>query len=253
VLCYSNREANHLRPRHRGPELLGIELEVEPSGGVGRSGAVDAVRRHLPGDYCVLKEDGSLGPGGFEIVTRPDSMEVHREMFSKLLDSPQRRHIRSWDTGRCGMHVHVNRGWLTNLQLGKMLVFVNSRANQSFVSMIAGRTSSTWARFKDKKISDVTRYDERYVALNIGPKTAEFRIFRGNVVTAGFVKNLEFVRALVEFTAPAGRSIREATDYKAFVRWVCPKAYPTLYDFLAHKGLRPARKKKPDTENGGTK
>lgn len=244
VLGYSNRSANKLRPSHNGPELLGVELEVEPADGCNRSIAVQAVRRHLPVDYCVFKEDGSLGMGGFEIVTRPDTMEVHREMFRKFLDSPERRRVRSWDSGRCGMHVHVNRKWLSQLQLGKMLVFVNHPRNQGFVSMIAGRTSNTWARYKEKKISDVKRYDERYVALNIGPNTAEFRIFRGNVMTAGFVKNLEFVRALVEFTAPSGRSIAEATSHKAFVSWVCPKTYPALYDFLAHKGLRPARKKK---------
>lgn len=242
VQRYSSRAANRLRSEHLGRELVGVELEVEPASGFNRTTAVAAVRKHLSPKYCVLKEDGSLGPGGFEIVTRPDSIDVHVREFKKLLDSTERKFLRSWSTGRCGMHVHVNRKWLTQLQLGKMLVFLNHDKNRRFVSGIAGRSCDTWAKMKSKKITDVRRYDERYVALNIGPNTAEFRIFRGTVAIDGFVKNLEFVRALVEFTAPAARSIADSVDHTKFVRWVSPKAYPTLYDYLAERGLRPPRK-----------
>lgn len=246
ILPYSDKSAVDLPRENRGVDLLGIELEVESANFVAEDGA-SWVRETLDERYCVFKEDGSLGPGGFEIVTRPDSIAVHRRYWSALLSKEPGKRIRSWQSGRCGMHVHVNRRWLSHLQLGKMQVFLNSMGNRKFVTMIAGRTDTDWAKFKPKKISDARRHDERYVALNAQRHTAEFRIFRGTVALAGFMKNLDFCHALVRFTAPAERSIQEATDHREFVRWLDRKEYPHLFEFLCEKGYRQA----PPPRNGG--
>lgn len=237
ILPYSDKSSVDLPREHRGVDILGIELEVEATNCVASDGA-KWVRETLDERYCVFKEDGSLGPGGFEIVTRPDSLAVHRRYWSALLSKEPGKRIRSWKSGRCGMHVHVNRRWLSHLQVGKMQVFLNSIENRKFVTMIAGRTDSEWAAFKHKKISDARRHDERYVALNAQQRTAEFRIFRGTVALGGFMKNLDFCHALVRFTSPAARSIREATDFREFVRWLDRKEYPHLFEFLCEKGYR---------------
>ncbi|NBT35486.1 MAG: hypothetical protein EBT03_08095 [Betaproteobacteria bacterium] len=250
ILPYSSQAANRLQPEHQGKELLGIELEVIAVGG-DRERAAAFIRQHVPKKYCVFKEDGSLGPNGFEIVTRRDSMEVHRRVFTHLLSQSPAKYMRSWNTttpsdpsGVCGIHIHVNRKWLSQLQLGKMLVFLNDINNRRFVCGLAGRTGSSWAKMKHKKVSDANRHDERYVALNIKEKTAELRIFRGTVSLPGFIKNLEFTRALVEFTAPSARSIKQATSWEEFVKWVPRKTYPTLHEYLCDKWYRNDRPKK---------
>lgn len=231
---YSDKSANKLRPESRDRLLYGIELEVE-SRSSDREGA-EWVRQFLHDDYCVFKHDGSLGSGGFEIVTRPDSMEVHAAKWQQLLESKPGSRLRSWDGGRCGMHVHVTKSALSQLQLGKMLCFLNDPANTSLVSAVAGRLPCSWCKVSPKKPSDVKLPQERYVALNITSKTAEFRIFRGTLLGSSFLKNLEFVEALVSYCAPAQRSIADSVSYVKFCQWVSKRDYPHLYAFLVQRG-----------------
>lgn len=242
ILNYSDKSANRLRPETKDKLKFGIELEVE-SKSEAEEGA-QYVRGCLADDYCVFKHDGSLGSGGFEIVTRPDSIAVHKRKWDSLLnDSPGKR-LRSWVGGRCGMHVHVTKAALSQLQLGKMLCFLNDPANAGFVSAVAGRLPCHWCKVSPKKISDVRLPAERYVALNITDRTAEFRIFRGTLLASSFYKNLEFVQALVAFCSPAARSIAEATSHATFCAWLSKKDYPNLYAFLVAKGwIREAGRK----------
>lgn len=235
ILSYSDKTANSLRSETRDKLKFGIELEVEAKSDA-ESGA-EYVRGCMAEDYCVFKQDGSLGDGGFEIVTRPDSVAVHKRKWETLLNDTPGKRLRSWVGGRCGMHVHVTKSALSQLQLGKMLCYLNDPANAAFVATVAGRLPCHWCKVSPKKLSDVKLQAERYVALNITARTAEFRIFRGTLLASSFYKNLEFVQALVSFCSPAGRSIAEATSYKAFCSWLSKKDYPNLHAFLVAKGF----------------
>lgn len=236
VLGYSDRAANRLTPESKDTLLYGIELEVESEESL--NAGVKYIRQWLTPTYCVLKRDGSLSETGVEIVTRPDSMAVHRKQWQKFFDDSPGRALTSWANGRCGMHVHVSKAALSQLQLGKMLCFLNDPANQNMIAKIAGRSKSRWCRVYKKKISDVCHGDgDRYVALNITERTAEFRIFKGTLHHAGFLKNLEFVESLVAFCGPAQRSIADATSYRSFCDWLPKKEYPNLHAFLTRKGF----------------
>lgn len=234
VVGYSDKSANKLRPESKDTLLYGIELEVESK--TDQTTGAQWVRDRMSDKYCVLKHDGSLGDTGFEIVTRPDSMAVHRRMFAAILNDNPGRGLRSWIGGRCGMHVHVTKSALSQLQLAKMLCFLNDPDNAAFVSTVAGRLPCHWCKVSPKKPSDVRRNSDRYVALNITAKTAEFRIFRGTLLASSFLKNLEFVEALVAYCAPAQRSIAEAVSHGDFCRWLDKKSYPNLFSYLAGKG-----------------
>lgn len=236
ILDYSDRSANYLPSESHDRVLYGIELEVESRDDMTSTGAQWA-RTHLSDRYCVFKSDGSLGPGGFEIVTRPDSLAVHKREWDAFFANDPASTLASWSTGRCGMHVHISKSGLSSLQLGKMLCFLNEPANERMIVKIAGRRSVRWCQIAKKKISDCNHPQERYVALNITSRTAEVRIFKGTLSMAGFFKNLEFCEALVKFTAPAERSIADATNYGAFCRWLSYKDYPNLYAFLVRKGF----------------
>ena len=234
IANYSDKSANHLRPE--GRKEIGIELEVE--GCESAEQAAEYIRQFLPAAYCTLKRDSSLGEDGVEIVTRPDSFDVHKKMWAPFFANSPGRALSSWNTGRCGLHVHVNRGILSDLQIGKMLCFLNEPAALNFISKIAGRAPGHWCKAHKKKISDLRHEHDRYAALNVtGARTVEFRIFKGTLNEAGFMKNLEFVQALVAFTAPATRSIADATSYRAFCNWLPKKDYPNLHAFLKRKGF----------------
>lgn len=241
ILSYGDKTANKLRPESQDRLLFGVELEVE-SITTDTEGA-EYVRGFLSKDYCVFKHDGSLGPGGFEIVTRPDSIAVHKKHWQTLFDDSPGKKLRSWIGGRCGMHVHVTKSALSQLQLGKMLCFLNDPANERFIATVAGRKPCSWCKVSPKKPSDIAYQTERYVALNITHRTAEFRIFRGTVKGATFYKNLEFVQALCEFCSPAARSIAEAASFRGLCDWLRKKDYPNLYAHLVAKGFLQDRKR----------
>lgn len=235
ILNYSDKSANKLRSETNDRLKFGIELEVESK--TSDEEGAEYVRTCMADDYCVFKHDGSLGSGGFEIVTRPDSMAVHKRKWETLLNDSPGKKLRSWVGGRCGMHVHVTKSSLSQLQLGKMLCFLNDPSNVGFVSSVAGRLPCHWCKVSPKKLSDVRLPAERYVALNITDRTAEFRIFRGTLLASSFYKNLEFVQALVAFCAPAQRSIADSVSHVQFCAWLCKKDYPNLHAFLVAKGF----------------
>jgi hypothetical protein len=239
ILDYSDKTANRLRPESRDRLLFGVELEVESKSDA-ESGAQWLRDCGLPDSYCVFKHDGSLSSSGFEVVTRPDSMAVHKRMFATILERDPGKRLRSWIGGRCGMHVHVTKSALSQLQLGKMLCFLNDPQNAAFVSTVAGRLPGHWCKVSPKKPSDVRNNPDRYVALNIGGRTAEFRIFRGTLLASSFYKNLEFVAALVAFCAPAQRSIADAISHAKFCAWLDKKEYPHLWNYLASRGYAAA-------------
>lgn len=236
----------------RGTVQYGVELEVETPGGA-RDDLAEEVISVIGEDFVVLKEDGSLDHG-FEIVSAPAPLNIHKARWDTLFEwHDKRRKLRSYDTNTCGMHVHISRAGLTQLQIGRMLVFLHNPDNAQFVKHIAQRNPERWASFAAKKKHvDAKRQDgDRYVALNLRPRyTVELRIFKGTLKRESFYKNLEFAAALVAFTAPAERSLIEAGRHEEFVKFVRKnrKLYPHLDDFLVLRGYLPKRTTSPQQE-----
>lgn len=223
----------------------GIELEV-----VSRRNRAESAQETLDAmgdDFIVCKEDGSLPDGGYEIVTAPADLPSHRERWSKLLDSPPAGLV-SWDNSSCGMHVHVSREPLSQLTIGKILVFVNSEENRGFIVRIAGRSSESYAKMIPKKASDATKSAaNRYQAINLkNDATVEFRIFRGTLRPESFFKNLEFVAACVAFCRHAGLAELTSLDFCKFVD-SRRKDYPSLVAWLRSHGY--LKSPKPKKEN----
>ncbi len=245
---YSNRDACYFRPEKDVPLKFGIELEVGCDKGFKRTAcakvAIDTINKFTAAsEYIVLKEDGSLSEcSGFEIVTRPDAPEVHKRIFGDILSEAEiRKHMSSWSNGKCGIHIHVSRAPLTELWIGRMLVFINSGTMAPLIQRVAGRGSSSYTEYKKKKLSDgkeCNLSEDRYEALNVsGGHTVEFRIFRGNLNPDGFIKNIEFVEAVLDYCRPVKGEImmrqRELENPDSFTRFVNKSTkYPTLDRFL---------------------
>jgi hypothetical protein len=244
---YSNNYANSLIPEEDIPIKFGIELEVGTDKGTGIEQCATTMADALSdredfANYGVFKMDGSIQCGGFEVVTRPDSPAVHKRIWSKALAVPKvREQMSSWSNRYCGMHIHVSRAPLSTLWIGRILVTINSPDMSSLVTAVAGRGSMNYAQREDKRLtSGKSRYGDRYEAVNTtGQHTIEFRIFRGTLDPKGFVRNVEFVEAVLDFTRPASTSLRDIGKVESFVEFIkkSRKAYPVLFDFLTTKGF----------------
>ena len=277
--------ASGKRQKHADPHLFGVELETElhvpilQRKGKFRWDIAKEINDALGASFLYMKEDGTLtmngkygGPNadqfaangdgkryaGFEIVTCPASLNHHRKYWPKLHSVPNFNALRSWDAPTCGMHVHCNRAPITNLQLGKMLVFINSKKNRKFMREISGRGGNKYCVYEDKTFSDAihpervissSEHEERdrrrRVALNLSHEgTVEFRGFKGTVNPRHIIRNIEFCDALIKFCYPCNHGIGSFNSHHEFVDFVEKniKTWPLLAEwFVNQKYIKPRK------------
>jgi len=183
-------------------------------------------------ELAYLKQDGSLNHG-FEIVTHPMSHDFYKNEASELWDTLENLRttyrVKSWDTTTCGLHIHISRtGFNGGAHMHRFLNLVYS--NQNFYETLAGRNSSSWAKFDDvymqyherdaegNRILDAddnyvtsskrdlmsklgNHSTDRYSAVNTNNReTLEMRIFRGTVNGNTIKSQLDLAHASVEYT-----------------------------------------------------
>lgn len=223
------------RALRNGALMFGVELEMEPTGDADQ----DDVARALGGpiaDRYILKEDGSLD-SGVELVTIPMTLDGHRTRFDwpAVLARVRGLAKSGRNTTNCGMHVHINKAALSALTIGKMLVFLNSQRTARLVTLIAQRESNGYcSRDESKKITDGKwNSDNRYDIANVGPRTVEFRLFRGNLRPDRVLKNLEFCHAVVNYCKDA--SMQTLENPELFSQYILKRRgeYPELVKYLA--------------------
>ncbi len=217
----------------------GLEIEVEV--GDYYAGAAESIAA-LAAGYGILKADGSL-VRGFELVTYPRTLTEHRDWWRENGEqwaSLCRQYSITGHNNTCGIHCHVSRAPLSQLQIGKILVLANSRENQRVLEIIAQRPSSRWAEVSNKRIADAAKtigYFSRYEAINLQNKdTIEFRIYKGNVLPARILKCLENTAAMTAYCGPANVSCRNLS-IDSYIQSVDKKAYPNLHQFLVDRGV----------------
>jgi len=220
------------------PLYLGVELEVERRNGCPYEiGEMTTNEFYNKGQqFAIMKSDGSLS-NGFEIVTCPATLNAHRENWDKFFNGAAIKHLKSWNTDTTGMHVHISRNHLYQLEVGKLLVFINDQKNEEFINHIAGRSSDQWAKKSPKKIMDCVNSSDKYEAVNISHRyTVELRIFKGNLARQGMFRVLEFVHALVGFCKTTSMT---RLSYKDFIRYMeLPQnrsEYKIFYGWLSRK------------------
>ena len=208
---------------------MGIELEIEHKDDIQipeKTNTIKSTLDTLGRDYVILKKDGSLrGKFPFEIVTVPATLSYHKERWKDFLSSEKpKKYLKSFTSGNCGMHVHINRKSFTGLHLVKFMKFINSQDNFDFMTKVAQRAHNKYSEYLTglKQTGGFAKYissaTSKYTAVNTKPSdTIEVRIFRGNIAKVGFLKNLEFVHAAWAFTKDAPLT---ALTYKEFMFWL---------------------------------
>jgi hypothetical protein len=226
-------------------EYLGVELEVEMASHKfkDRGETIYEVFHRLnkkDPEFCVVKKDGSLDCG-FEICTRPAALELQREVWRGFFTNPPEGLTVS---DRCGIHVHLSKAAMTNLQIGKIINFIHRPQNRKFIQLIAQRGSKKHCDFNMKGALKHSHPNYRnqfhhYSPVNLlNRDTVEIRIFAGSVDLAIILKNLEFCHALLKFTFPGVASIAESGEVSEFIKFVKSSRlfYPNLVNYLAHNG-----------------
>ena len=158
-LCaYHYHHGNYMnRPKipFRG-HRIGVELEVEFNSNDERYAFCDK-----PSNWFYCETDGSLNDYGCEIITIPllpkDAKSI--DVWQSLCDSLT--HANSWDTGRCGLHVHIGREILGKTEeqksetLGRLLYLYHHYIKDTRLNCkIYGRSSGYHERDGKTRIGD---------------------------------------------------------------------------------------------------
>lgn len=206
---------------------IGIELEVEFDCSEDRNDF-----NSIPSNWFYRERDGSLGNYGVEIITIPllpqDAKDV--EMWRSLCE--RLRKAKSWDTGRCGLHVHIGREILGKNEdirqetLGRMLYLYHEFLKQTRLNVKIfgrergyhdenGQTMESRAAkvlgngiFKDASVKDkvkqslIDKGDEtRYFDINLqNPATIEFRKGRGSINAKRIAMVIEWCEIICKYS-----------------------------------------------------
>lgn len=231
--------------RGKGPHFFGIELEVECDEKVDRRANFARKILSIFNGFAITKHDGSIKDKngnviGFEIATVPASKQVQMEHWNAFFDDKPKEGLRSYDTQTCGLHIHCSRQPLTQLTIAKMLLFVNSKENAYFITMIAGRPANHYCKISEKTLKDVRYSKDRYEALNLTNRgTVEFRIFRGTLKRESLFKSIEFCDALIHFCGNCNYSVADSRRVDKFIEYVKlnSKEWPHLWAFICARWL----------------
>lgn len=234
-----NESANTDNNKHN--LYFGIELEIE-SEGQDIEYAVDS----LP-DFVYAKEDGSL-EDGLEVVSHPTTYQWLCENAGQWLKilALRKDGFCSYNTNTCGMHVHLSKNYFGTLHLYKFLKFFYE--NPEFILMISQRnrhkfdewatlnTAKTYGDCDDESIYYKARHKtgnwKRHSAVNLqNNHTVEVRIFRGTLNPRSFWKNIEFLQALIEFTAQNSIDEISVRAFRVFL-FNNKKRFVNLYNWL---------------------
>ena len=217
---------------------FGFELEVEGHDDETVTEVVSRLQhRKLKGDngenQCDLyvKEDGSLGDNGFEIVSHPMTFEYWQLVageFETEFKHMRAENCRSADTTTCGMHLHMSRNAFSQLGIYKLQKPVYE--NPSFILKLSGRKRTyleRWASVANSQNVN-TEYArkakgeqldfERYVAVNLrNANTIELRFFKGTLNFGTFERNLQFGVGAHRYVMQAGIRDISVDNFKSFI------------------------------------
>lgn len=205
ILPYQTKPA--WNPEKPGKSIIryGLELEIEGVTSNNRFPVLEAPSKYIPQRY-MYKRDGSLDETGAELVTSPLRLTTIQTKFPGLCDELQDLGCNSFDSGRCGLHLHVS-----NFDCRKLLkktsvlnlacACYNFMAdNRDYVLRFSSRAKDQLNSYASLNYGPTNTYT-RYKAVNLCNNTMEFRIFRGTLLAKRLIASAEFVDALIRINA----------------------------------------------------
>jgi hypothetical protein len=217
----------------RDAPYLGVEIEVDTPNLNYREVANECTLLANGEQQTYCKEDSSTD--GFEIITQPMTFEYHKQFgWRKILKQIHDAGGRGYDSGDCGIHVHVTKKSYSPLTWWKVIEF--TWKCKSFIKRFAQRNGryrycrylspSEYRGYDNRKDTYPSNPHERQVALNFGDRhpTAEFRIFRSTTQHERFWASIEFTYAVIQFCNSHG--------YASIIRYDSEKVWGMFVLYL---------------------
>lgn len=221
-------------------------------------------------DWFYLKRDSSIEGGGFEMVTHPMSYQWIEEVgLGRMTDILQQcREAGARGHNHSGMHIHVSKQFIDEETMVKLYKFFEDCYNRDFLTCISqrkGELLSRWAKLGDwegrvqvhtkkgkiinikgsKKDFDnyigymkeqmedgkCNPYTCRYHSLNMTGSTLEFRMFNSTIRSDRWMKNIQFVKSIIEFCKVKEEGKMKYTNYIAYIQRR-KEEYKYVYQFI---------------------
>lgn len=227
--------------------FMGFELEVEREYDIGIQSEkfIRFLRGEKVSTIFFLKEDGSLD-NGFEIVSHPFTLRYAKNHlnFKKMLNWLH-KHKFNDGKGNAGLHIHINRRFLTNEDVIKMRMFFSLNEEQLFVFSKRGDENNycKYEEFDEYFLKDLSTQEERRYALNItNDNTIEMRIFNHTLNYSRFMAYLEFADALTRYCknntlSDVLQQTNRRKSWNCFVKYVKANKYKYLSKILKKDNL----------------
>ena len=207
---------------------LFIGFELEAGGATTANKELAAARLVAKSDgqkRFHLEHDGSIPQHGFELISAPMTLAEHKR-FNWLphVKMMAAHGLRSHDLdGRCGLHVHVSRNFLSNDDCARIDLFILK--NKRFWEFVARRKESSYAKFDTKPANGYGKSGSsgRYSALNFThPGTVEFRLFRGTLRFETLMATLEICDGVCNWikTRDSAAIMKNHAEIAGFVKWM---------------------------------
>lgn len=251
-VCFNccERDGHLIKPYDYNPEFkfykttndkktllyFGIELEVESSGNNKRS-----IIKSFP-KFVYVKADSSISDG-FEIVSHPMTyrwLKDNANKWNKILIRLCKKGYHSFNTQTCGMHIHLSKAAFGNFHLYKFMKMFYD--NNDFIRYISQRNRiklADWASVTDSEENIIYKakyktrgHENRHTAINLSrDNSVEIRIFRGTLCLPSFWKNIEFAKALYDFSHDFPPDYMNEIKFRSFIKSKY-KEFPNLCNFL---------------------
>jgi hypothetical protein len=235
---YKPTKYKFLKEKFEIPLYMGLELEVEPfifDDSLQKLAA--AFKNFLKSEYLenfiYLKTDSSIR--GFEIVTHPFTLKYSHEHinWNKILKWLIENNYTSYKNGRCGLHVHLDKDYFSEMDIIKMRTFFAMVPNKIFNFSMRGEQGTTYCLYEsfDKKKFFNFSQNGRHCAFNINTNknTVEIRVFRGTLNIKRFIASLQFCDAVGNFIKELGGGFffsklnSEKIMWETFLDWAKKK------------------------------
>lgn len=186
---YRPTEYNYAKKPWENTLFMGVELEVQGDSNT-RNKANEFVTAFDPEEKTLyLKRDGSIGNEGFEIVSHPRTLQAWDEVKLKdMLKWLDTNGFTSYESGECGLHVHMSRNFFTPAEIMKLRAFF-AYCKPQLHKFSRRKTESSFAQFQSatgirqtlkaqrrmRSIDPRAGQGTRYSAVNVTTNTVEIR------------------------------------------------------------------------------
>ena len=230
---------------------LGIELEVETVDKVKKNyedwarKTMNFLKRKKLSKYFFIKHDGTID--GFELVSHPLTLQyIHKNIhFNQILKWFRDNKFTSYQSGRCGLHTHLDRKFFNGSELIKLRLFYST--NRKWIEKFSKRGVAKEYCHSEKLnpnhfIKNGLKYKQegKYWAIRMAPhgkRTVELRSFRGTLSYPRFIATLQFSDALAHFVKDVGVvMLTKEKSWNYFIEW-CRRThtYPHFVKYVTNR------------------